>query len=631
MSKVQKEVQVMNKKDQNRSKTLRRLVGYYKEYKWRFLFTVLLAFFAAACATAAIVGIGYLYDQYFANPNITPIPGAPGLGFPMSFVFIIIGMIVIYLISNIFTWLQNVITIRFSEKASFKLRKEVFRKLHTLPVKYFDQTPSGELMSRVSNDIDSVSQLVTQYVGNFVFWILCIVFNLVVMFLVNAILALVVLIIIPIMIGVNLFIVKKIKPYFTRQQNKIGKLNGFAEEMVSGTKIVSLFKMQDPILKDFDKINDELTKDSIVAQTSSNLMMPINTFIGNLAFILIAMIGISSILVTAGATSTGLITDSWICNLCVFGDLFAQPFSLLVIFTMFARNFTNPINQIISSMNYLFLAIAGAERVFQIIDEQPEKDKKEAQPLKEPIKGKVEAKKLYFGYEENQMVLKDLNFVAKAGQSTAIVGPTGAGKTTIVNLITKFYNLNSGQLLIDGVPIEDITMESLRKNITMVLQETYLFGQTVKENIRYGRLDSSDEEIIEAAKEANAHQFIMQLPHGYDTVLSDNGGDLSQGQRQLLAIARSFLAKPKIVILDEATSSIDTKTELLIGEAMDKLMKGKTSFTIAHRLSTIKNADQILVLKDGTVIESGKHDELMAKNGFYADLYNTQFKKGKAI
>jgi len=440
--------------------------------------------------------------------------------------------------------------------------------------------------------------------------------------MINAILALITLIVIPLMIGVDLFIVKKIRPFYTIQQNEIGKLNGFTEEMVSGTKIVSLFKMQEPIQKDFAAINSELTKNSIIAQASSNMMMPINMFINNVAFVILSILGISLIIIPG--------VDNTLIPLNIGVYQFNSVFSLLVIFTMFARNFTNPINQIISTFSSLFFALAGAERVFEIMDEKPEVDDPNAKPIKEII-GKVEAVDLCFGYDPNNLILKHLNFVAEPGKTTAIVGPTGAGKTTIVNLVTKFYNLTSGDLLIDGVSIKDITMESLRKNITMVLQETYLFGQTVKENIRYGRLDATDEEIIAAAKEANAHDFIMQLPHGYDTVLDDNGGDLSQGQRQLLAITRSFLAKPKIVILDEATSSIDTKTELAIGEAMDNLMKNKTSFVIAHRLSTIKNADNIIVLKAGEIVEQGTHDQLMKANGFYADLYNTQFKKGIEI
>lgn len=595
--------------------TTKRLASYYKQYKKSFIFTIILAVFASLFSTGAIFLVGYIFNMIISSEIIDDFVKIIG-----AFIGCCIGLMILYIINNAFYYIQNVITVKFSEDASNNMRKEVFKKLHTLPIKYFDQTPSGELMSRVSNDIDNISQLVSQYVANIFYWVFSIILTFVLMFLINYILAFITLIVIPIMVLINYLIVKKIQPYFNLQQNKIGKLNGFTEEMVSGTKIISLFEMQGPTQKAFDKINDELTKDSIIAQASSNLMMPINTFINNIAFIILAALGIWFILPINGNISY---------ELCVLGIQF-DPFSLLVIFTMFARNFTNPINQIISTISTFLFALAGAERVFEILDQKPETDDPSAKPIKN-IKGKVEARNLDFGYNDNQLVLKHLNFIAQPGHSIAIVGPTGAGKTTIVNLITKFYNLTGGDLLIDDVSIKNITMESLRKNITMVLQETYLFGQSVKENIRYGRLNATDDEIYEAAKEANAHTFIMQLPHGYETVLEDNGSDLSQGQRQLLAIARSFLAKPRIVILDEATSSIDTKTELLIGEAMSKLMKDKTSFVIAHRLSTIKNADTILVLKSGEIIESGTHDQLMIDQGFYSELYNTQFKKGQAI
>ncbi|MCQ2957212.1 MAG: ATP-binding cassette domain-containing protein [Mycoplasmoidaceae bacterium] len=315
------------------------------------------------------------------------------------------------------------------------------------------------------------------------------------------------------------------------------------------------------------------------------------------------------------------------------GDIVIDQFDktvLLIIFTTFSRNFTESINNLISSFSFVFYAVAGAQRVFQILDSPEEKDLPSAKPLN-VLNGKVEAKNLSFGYEKGKLILKQLNFVAKPGQTVAIVGPTGAGKTTITNLVTKFYDPDSGKLLFDDVPVEKITRKFLRQNIAVILQDTFLFAESVKDNIRYGRLDATDEEIIAAAKEAHLHDFIMHLPNGYNTILRDNGSDLSAGQRQLLTIARAFLAKPKIVILDEATSSIDTKTELLIGKAMDKLMKGKTCFVVAHRLSTIVNADQILVLDNGRIVERGTHKQLIKKHGFYFRLYDAQFKKGQQL
>lgn len=377
--------------------------------------------------------------------------------------------------------------------------------------------------------------------------------------------------------------------------------------MVSGQKVVLLFSEEEKVKLEFSEINERLTKSAIFAQGVSSFMGPINNFINNISYLIISVVG--GYLILKGSEIT-------------VGIVFS--------FLLYMRNFTRPINEIMNLFNTIQSALAGAERVFEVIDEEKENDKVDSIDIGN-IEGHVELKDVTFSYTNGKEILKNVSLEAKKGEVIAIVGPTGAGKTTIVNLLTKFYNIDSGKILIDGKNIDEITRESLRKMVAMVLQDTYLFSETVSENIRYGRLEASDEEVIEAAKMADAHHFIKQLPQGYDTVLADNGGNLSQGQRQLLAIARAILSNASILILDEATSSIDTRTEVLIQNAMLKLMEGKTTFVIAHRLSTIKNADKILALKDGEIIESGTHDELLAKEGFYANLYNSQFKNGTEI
>ena len=412
-------------------------------------------------------------------------------------------------------------------------------------------------------------------------------------------------------------------------------MNGFIEERVSGLKIISLFKMKEKSQAEFNQINKELTKNSIVAQASTNMLMPINIFMNNISFVLIASIGIFGMF-TGGKDGHGWISANW--GVIHFGAPSYVPpefagvvekTTLLIVFTLFMRNLNNPIGQLTAALGSIFLALASAERVLEVLKQPDEKDDDDAKDLKE-VYGLIEAENLDFSYLPKKPILKKINFHVKPGQNVALVGPTGAGKTTIVNLITKFYDISSGDLKIDGISIKKIKRESLRKNITMVLQDTYLFSNTIYENIRYGKLSASKKEIIAAAKMARAHHFIMQLPKGYNTILEDNGGNLSQGQRQLLAIARAFLSNSKIVILDEATSSIDTKTEIEIQSAMNALMKNRTAFVIAHRLSTIKNADMIFVIDDGKIVERGKHEQLLAHKGFYAKLYNSQF-KGKQV
>ena len=497
--------------------------------------------------------------------------------------------------------------IKISQKVSAKIRGELFTALQSLPLKYFDNNSSGDLMSRLTNDVDNINTTLSQSVTQLFSGIINIIGMFIAMILLSPILTLIGIITIPLTFITTKTLAKKTQGFFVKQQKELGNLNGYIEEMVSGQKVVLLFSEEERVKEEFSEINERLTKSAIIAQGVSSFMGPINNFINNISYLIISVTG-GYLILKGYALTVGIVFS----------------------FLLYMRNFTRPINEIMNLFNTIQSALAGAERVFEVIDEEKEKDKKDAVDI-DNIEGHVELKDVTFSYTNGKEILKNVSLEAKKGEVIAIVGPTGAGKTTIVNLLTKFYNIDSGQILIDGRNIDEITRESLRKTVAMVLQDTYLFSETVSENIRYGRLSASNEEVIEAAKIADAHHFIKQLPQGYNTVLSDNGSNLSQGQRQLLAIARAVLSNASILILDEATSSIDTRTEVLIQNAMLKLMKGKTTFVIAHRLSTIKNADKILALKDGKIIESGTHDELLAKDGFYANLYNSQFKKGIEI
>lgn len=590
-----------------------RIWQYFKKCKWQMMIAIFLSILGTITSVLSLFFMSEIYDKYFMK---NPPPDWANVF--TSFCMICIEAFACYVINNLTFYLVAIIMLRVSEyHVCYTMRKDVFGKLQRLPVKYFDTNASGELITRTSNDIDNISLAVSQYFTQDIFWVFLIIGVVILMFLINWALALITMIIYPVMILATSKLMKFIRPYFAKQQNEVGKLNGFVEERVSGVKIVSLYEKEKLNSKEFAAINENLTKNSIIANAFSNVLNPLNVFFNNLSFVILAALGISLV-------ATGAISVKW-------GVLHYESVSaLLIIFTIFARNLTNPINQIILSFGPIMLAQVSANRVFEILDQPEETDPENAIELKN-LKGVVEAKHLYFGYTSSKMILKDISFKATPDKVTALVGPTGAGKTTIVSLITKFYDINKGDLLIDGKSIKKIKRDSLRKNITSVLQDTFLFSKSIRENIRYGRLDATDEEVEQAAILAHADEFIRTMPHGYETILDDNGNNLSQGQRQLLAIARAFLADSKIVILDEASSSIDTKTELDVQEALKKLMHNRTTFMIAHRLSTIRDADNILVIKDGQIIEHGKHNVLMKKHGFYYNLYNAQLKKGETI
>ena len=575
--------------------TIKRLLGYLIEKKINIFVVFILCFITTLISILGTRLNGYTIDKFIKTGDIK------GLA------FICMILVLMYLVNIFSTYYQNSVMIKISQKVSAKIRGELFTALQSLPLKYFDNNSSGDLMSRLTNDVDNINTTLSQSVTQLFSGIINIIGMFIAMILLSPILTLIGIITIPLTFITTKTLAKKTQGFFVKQQKELGNLNGYIEEMVSGQKVVLLFSEEERVKEEFSEINERLTKSAIIAQGVSSFMGPINNFINNISYLIISVTG-GYLILKGYALTVGIVFS----------------------FLLYMRNFTRPINEIMNLFNTIQSALAGAERVFEVIDEEKEKDKKDAVDI-DNIEGHVELKDVTFSYTNGKEILKNVSLEAKKGEVIAIVGPTGAGKTTIVNLLTKFYNIDSGQILIDGRNIDEITRESLRKTVAMVLQDTYLFSETVSENIRYGRLSASNEEVIEAAKIADAHHFIKQLPQGYNTVLSDNGSNLSQGQRQLLAIARAVLSNASILILDEATSSIDTRTEVLIQNAMLKLMKGKTTFVIAHRLSTIKNADKILALKDGKIIESGTHDELLAKDGFYANLYNSQFKKGIEI
>lgn len=574
----------------NPKSTIKRLLAYLNHRVYALVLVFIFCIVSTLVSVLATKYYGDIIDNYIIPGNLSGLKA------------ICLFMGAIYLISVIATYAQNLIMVKLAQETTAEIRRQLFNSMQKLPLRFFDTHSSGDLMSRLTNDVDNINMTLSQSITQMFSGIITIIGMLIAMLVLSPTLTLVGLVTTPLMFLTSRFLVKKTQPFFIKQQQDLGSLNGYIEEVVSGQKAILLFS-QEEVEKEFGSINRCLTKSAIMAQALSGFMGPVNNFINNLTFLLVAVVG--GVLALSGTAIT-------------VGTIFT--------FILYMRNFTRPINEILNIFNTVQSALAGAERVFEIMDEAPEQDEEGAHDI-DKLDGDVILNHVKFSYDTGKTILKDACIHARRGETVAIVGPTGAGKTTIINLLTKFYDIDSGDILIDGVNIDHITRSSLRRSISMVLQDTYLFGETVRENIRYGRLNATDEEIIEAAKMANAHKFIMQLPDGYDTVLSDNGSNLSQGQRQLLAIARAVLSQSSILILDEATSSIDTRTEVEIQKAMLRLMEGKTTFVIAHRLSTIRNADQILVLNQGEIIEQGNHESLLAANGFYANLYNSQFRE----
>ena len=565
--------------------TVKKLWRYLSKYKIALIIVIL---FTIASTIFSVVGpkiLGNATTELF-NGVISKYTGGAGINFT-KIGKILLFLLALYICSAIFSYIQGIIMTNISQKLAYRLRKEVSKKINKLPMKFYDNKTHGEILSVITNDIDTLSQNLNIEATQVISSVATIIGILIMMFSIDWIMTLVALLTLPLSIVIIAFIMKKSQGYFKSQQDYLADVNGEVEEMISKFEY------------DNNKLADVAWKSNFV----SGLMHPIMNFVGNLGYVVIAILG--SYFAIIGRITVGNIQS----------------------FIQYTKNFTNPIAQIAQISNMLQSMVAASERVFEFLDEEEEKEKNKKFIPTNKIEGSVEFKNVKFGYNQDKIIINDFSAKVKPGQKIAIVGPTGAGKTTIVKLLMRFYDLNSGEILVDGHNINDYKKEDIRGLFGMVLQDTWLFNGTIMENIRYGRLEATDDEVIEACKMAHVHHFIQTLPDGYNMILNEETTNISGGQKQLLTIARAILADPKILILDEATSSVDTRTEILIQKAMDKLMEGRTSFIIAHRLSTIKNADLILVMNSGDIVEQGTHEELLKKNGFYAKLYNSQFEK----
>ena len=514
---------------------------------------------------------------------------------------ILIVVIILYTIGALFMMLQSLIMAMVTQKLAFNLRRNISEKIDSMPMGYFESRSTGDVLSTVTNDVDTIGQALSQSFTTVIQSVASLVGTLIMMLTISPLMTLIAVVMLPASIGLIGLTVKKSQKYFRDQQRLLGSLNGQVEENYGGHLVVKAFNREEKAVKDFNKENEEMYVSGWRSQFLSGLMQPIMMAIGNLGYVAVAISG-------------GLLAAGGVISI---GDIQA--------FIQYVRSFSQPIQQFAQVVNQLQSMAAASERVFDFLEQPDEVQVENPASLPDTAKGRVEFDHVSFGYDPDHIILKDVSFVAEPEHKVAIVGPTGAGKTTIVKLLMRFYDVNAGTIRIDGVDIASMDRSALRKSFAMVLQDTWLFNGTIMENIRYGREDATDEEVIEAAKAARAHHFIETLPGGYDMVLNEEASNVSQGQKQLLTIARAILAERKMLILDEATSSVDTRTEIQIQEAMEQLMKGRTSFVIAHRLSTIRNSDIILVMEKGDIVEQGTHDELMAKQGFYYDLYNSQW------
>ena len=582
--------------------TMKKLISYLSPYKLAILLVIV---FAIGSSVFNIVGpkiLGNATTKIFEGLVSKVSNSGGGIDFDAIFRTLTI-LASLYIISSIFSFIQTFITSDISQKVSYNLRKSISEKINKLPLNYYDRKTNGEVLSRVTNDIDAISQNLNQILSQMITSATTLIGVLIMMLSISVTMTLVSLIVIPLSLVMIMLVVKKSQKHFRAQQEYLGHTNGHIEEMYSGHNIMKAFNGEEKAIEEFDKLSDTLYNSAWKSQFLSGMMMPIMTFIGNLGYVIVAIMG-------------GFLA---IRNKIQVGDILA--------FIQYVRSFMQPIAQTAQIANVMQQTAAAAERVFEFLEEEEVVEDVKNPISTEGIEGAVEFEHVRFGYNEDKIIINDFSINIKPGQKVAIVGPTGAGKTTIVKLLMRFYELNGGKILIDGHDYRDFTRNDLRKIFGMVLQDTWLFNGSIMENIRYGRLDASDEEVIEAAKLAHAHHFIKTLADGYNMEINEEADNISQGQKQLLTIARAILSDPKILILDEATSSVDTRTEVLIQQAMENLMEGRTSFIIAHRLSTIKNADIILVMKDGDIVEQGTHEELLKSKGFYSELYNSQFEE----
>ena len=589
----------INDKAKDFKGTFKKLLKEIHKYK---ISIFLVIIFSVGSVIFSIFGpkiLGNATTEIF-NGLVSKVSGGTGIDFT-KLGKIILFLIGLYIISAIFNFIQGYIMSGITQKFSYSLREKIAAKINKLPMKYFDKNQTGDILSRITNDVDTISTNLNQALSQLISSIAMMIGVLIMMLSISTTMTLAAIGILPIAAIIMILIVSKSQKYFTTQQEYLGKINGHIEEIYGAHNIVKAFNGEEKALKEFNTLNDTLYESGWKSQFLSGMMMPLMKFVGNLGYVVIVILG--GLLVIKNKLEVGSIVS----------------------FTQYIRNFTQPISQVSQIANLIQALMAASERVFEFLEEkEEEKDAKNALTA-ENIKGNIEFNHVKFGYSKDKTIIKDFNAKIKVGTKIAIVGPTGAGKTTIVKLLMRFYDVNSGNIKIDGHDIREYKKEELRKTFGMVLQDTWLFSGTIEENIKYGNLDATFDQVKQAAKAARLNHYIKTLPDGYHMEINEESSNISGGQKQLLTIARVILADPKILILDEATSSVDTRTEILIQEAMDNLMKGRTSFIIAHRLSTIKNADIILVLNDGDIVEQGNHQELIKKNGFYTKLYNSQF------
>ena len=590
-----------NEKAKDFKGTLKKLLHYMSVFKVQMAFIVIFAI----CGTVFdIVGpkiLGKATTEIY-NGLVSKVSGGSGMDFGRigQILLMTLGL---YLISALCSFIQGYLMTGVSQKTTYRLRKEISEKINRMQMNYFDTKPVGEVLSRVTNDIDTLGQSLNQSATQMITSVTTLIGVLAMMLSISPLMTLATLVILPVSMILISFVMKHSQKYFRGQQEYLGNVNGQVEEIYSGHNIIKAFNKEEDVIREFDTTNDRLYDSAWRSQFFSGMMMPIMQFIGNLGYVVVAILG-------------GFLA---IRKTIEVGDIQS--------FIQYVKRFTQPIQQIAQVANMLQMTAAASERVFEFLEEEEEDQTVEHPVSVENLEGNVSFDHVHFGYNADKIIVNDFSAEVKEGQKIAIVGPTGAGKTTMIKLLMRFYDVNSGAIKIDGHDVRDFNRSELREMFGMVLQDTWLFNGSIRDNIKYGKLDATDEEVIQAAKAAHVHQFVKTLPGGYDMELNEEANNVSQGQKQLLTIARAILADPKILILDEATSSVDTRTEVLIQKAMDNLMKGRTSFVIAHRLSTIRDADMILVMKDGDIVEQGNHEELLAKGGFYADLYNSQFEK----
>lgn len=581
-------------------KTMMDLIHYLEDYKGKITAVIILAAFSSLFSIVGPKILGKATTKLFEGL----IAYLLGTNLLTDFPYIrncIISLVVLYLISALFAYIQGYIMSGVSMNVTYKLRKEISHKMNKLPLKYFDTRTHGEVLSRITNDVDTVSQTLNQSLSQIITSTATVIGVLIMMLSISVLMTFVAFLVIPLSGLLIMGVVKKSQKYFKQQQKSLGSLNGHIEEIYSGHNIVQVFNGEKEAIETFTKINDDLYTSAWKSQFLSGMMMPIMSFIGNLGYVAVCILG--------GYLAVKKTID--------VGDIQS--------FIQYVRSFTQPIAQLANISNTLQSTAAAAERVFEFLNEEEEVPDTSSPIKLNSVVGNVEFKNVHFGYTEDKIIINNFSSYIKSGQRIAIVGPTGAGKSTIIKLLMRFYDINSGEILIDGHSIKDYTRNDLREIFGMVLQDTWLYNASIFDNIKYGNFDATKEDVINAAKASHCDEFIKALPNGYNLILNEEANNISQGQKQLLTIARTILSDPKILILDEATSSVDTRTEVLIQKAMDHLMNGRTSFIIAHRLSTIKDADIILVMKDGDIIEQGSHDELLKTDGFYAHLYNSQF------